>query len=318
MKSKSFKQTFEGTQRPPLTTYPNSDLNHIEFAELIQNVESLSWIVSVHQEISQSNATAHLHSHSYYELICGLNNDVEYLVGADRYQQQKGDLIWIEPGISHKPILPKSLEESYHWDVLRFSPEFVEALIEIAPDWYKGEQQNYKLIRTAGTRWRFLPALLRSTAEEFEKKEFGWDLIVMGNALTILAHLRRAVIDETAKIQKVEKPELLDMALGYIEENLVGKITLSGIAQNFYVSESTISHLFQQKLGISFYRYVMQRRLNTAENLILKGKSMEWISEQVGFTDYSSFYRAFKKEYGMSPSQYRRLQGKPKVMDLKV
>ena len=75
-----------------------------------------------------------------------------------------------------------------------------------------------------------------------------------------------------------------------------------------YVSSSTVSHLFKQRLGVSFYRYVTQRRLIAAKNLIQKGVLMENVAAKTGFADYSGFYRAFRKEYGVSPRQYRTLQ----------
>ncbi len=62
-------------------------------------------------------------------------------------------------------------------------------------------------------------------------------------------------------------------------------------------------------MGISFYQYVTQRRLVAAKNLILQNIPMEIVAGKVGFSDYSSFYRAFKSEYGISPRQFREHQG---------
>ena len=95
--------------------------------------------------------------------------------------------------------------------------------------------------------------------------------------------------------------------MAYIEKNLSQKITLEETAHHFYVSVSTITQLFRQKMGTSFYRCVTQRRLITAKTLIGEGKSLEDVSRAVGFSDYSSFYRAFKKEYGITPRQYTQL-----------
>ena len=82
-------------------------------------------------------------------------------------------------------------------------------------------------------------------------------------------------------------------------------MTLSDFAKRYYVSESTISHLFKQKMGVSVYNYVTQRRLIAAKNLILRGATLETVADQVGFSDYSTFYRAFKGAFGISPRQFR-------------
>jgi len=60
-------------------------------------------------------------------------------------------------------------------------------------------------------------------------------------------------------------------------------------------------------MKVSFYHFVTQRRLISAKTLILDGVSAETASAKVGFGDYSTFYRAFKREYGISPMEYRKL-----------
>ena len=66
--------------------------------------------------------------------------------------------------------------------------------------------------------------------------------------------------------------------------------------------------LFKQKMGVSVYRYITQRRLIAAKSLIEQGQPLEDVALKVGFSDYSSFYRAFKQEFGISPRRYRSLQ----------
>ena len=132
--------------------------------------------------------------------------------------------------------------------------------------------------------------------------------MVFANTLQILIYLDRAYNDRSAGKMKAETPDLLGKVTAYIETNYAQRITVSEMAHRFFVSESTISHLFKQKMGVSIYHYVTQRRLISAKNLISEGLALEQVGTKVGFVDYSAFYRAFKQEYGISPRQYRNLQ----------
>ena len=176
-------------------------------------------------------------------------------------------------------------------------------------EWERSKQQvDSYLLRTAGTRWESLQNLFRRGVEEAEEKRLGWEAAVVGNTMLLICQLMRALNDKTAVPMRREKPELLDRVMAYIEENYSKRLTVSDAAAHFYVSPSTISHLFRQKMGVSFYRCVTQRRLIAAKNLIIQGAALEQVNEQVGFSDYSTFYRAFRQEFGISPRQFRKLQ----------
>jgi AraC-like DNA-binding protein len=150
--------------------------------------------------------------------------------------------------------------------------------------------------------------MFRNGVRESEQQQLGWEQAVLGNSIQILVNIRRASEDRTAAPMRVEQPELLDQVLAYVEEHLSQKITLADVAKHFWVSQSTISQTFRNKMGVSFYRCVTQRRLIAAKTLILRGLPLEQVNEKVGFADYSTFYRAFKQEFGISPRQYRKLQ----------
>ena len=276
---------------------------------LYQELEMDSRYVDTHRDITWSNAHVNLHSHTFVEILCCANTcGVEYLVGADRYRLQKGDIIMVPPGISHRPLLPESMTEPYVRDVLWVSPDFLNNLYQLFPDERIYRLTTSYLLRTAGTKWEFLQDLFHTGVEEAERRSIGWDALVAGNTVQLLVHLGRAMLDRSAKPLRAEEPELLDRVLAYIEEHLSDHITLADTAKRFYVSESTISHTFKEKMGTSFYRLITQRRLIAAKTLILGGTALEDVARQVGFGDYSGFYRAFKQEFGISPRQFRRLQ----------
>jgi len=275
---------------------------------LYQELEMSSRFVNTHRDTSYSNTTVNLHSHDYYEIIhCRSSSGVEYLIGSNRYRLQKGDIVFVPPGVSHRPILPKKLTVPYERDVLWISQEFAEYLSAMFTDDAMELRDHSIPIRTAGTRWEFLGDLFRNGVLEEEQKRPGWDAAVIGNTMTILAHMRRAYIERSAGTMKAEKPELLDRVAAYIEKHYTTHITIDDLARQFYVSNSSISHLFKQKMGVSVYRYITQRRLISAKNLIGQKLPLEEVSRRVGFSDYSTFYRAFKQEYGISPRQFAQL-----------
>lgn len=70
-----------------------------------------------------------LHSHSYYELIyCLQTVGVSYLVGPQHYFPQKGDLICILPGVSHRPLFSEGMSGSFRRIVFNLNTEFVARL----------------------------------------------------------------------------------------------------------------------------------------------------------------------------------------------
>jgi len=275
---------------------------------LYQELEMSSRFVDTHQDVSHSNATVQLHSHTFYEIIlCRNTCGAEYLVGSERYQIQKGDIILVPPFISHRPLLPETLSEPYIRDVVWISMEFVERIAQLFPHPNR-PRTGSSFLRTAGTKWEYICELIHSGVRESEGRPLGWEMILIGNTISLMTHLKRAFLDEATPPIPAEAPGLLDRAMAYIEENLAQKITLEDTARQLYVSESTLSQAFRKKMGVSFYRCVTQRRLIAAKALIPEGVLLEQVGEQVGFSDYSSFYRAFKQEYGISPRQYRKLQ----------
>lgn len=274
-----------------------------------QELEMTLPMAETHRDESFTNASVNLHSHNFYEMIfCRSCENVEYLVGTERYRLQPGDIVIVMPGVSHRPLLPENMEVPYKRDIIWFSRELVQTIPRTLSDSpFPWPPQDGTLLRTKGTKWEFLGELFRNGVKEAERGRAEWEGIVLGNTIMILAQIARALEESGGSSMQAEKPELLDRVMAYIEEHLGEKITLEETARHFYVSVSTITQLFRQKMGTSFYRCVTQRRLIAAKTRIGQGETLEDVGRAVGFSDYSSFYRAFKKEYGISPREFTRL-----------
>ena len=277
----------------------------IQLDSVYQEMEMDDTYVDTHVDPGISPGGINLHSHIFYEILYICSGNIQYLIKTDRYQIQPGDIIIVPPGISHQPILTDQQNTTYRRYVLWLSPLFMKGVTPLFPNY---DFTKPRLLRTAGTKWAILKDKFHAGILEAEQKRPGWNACVYGNTLELVTLLYRATVDKKSTHLKSEKPELLENILIFIESNLAQNLSLDDTGRRFFVSRSTISNTFRKEMGISFYQYVTQRRLVAAKNLILENIPMEIIAGQVGFSDYSSFYRAFKSEYGISPRQFRDQQ----------
>lgn len=251
------------------------------------------------------------HVHRFYEVIFVVQGDaVNYIFDAQRYQLEKGDMLFIPPGHIHHPLLPKDNTLPYKRYVLWFEAEFFHQICGQFPSvgyiFDQCEKKEDYLLRNPEAEYLELWEAFKALCKEGEKQCYGWQAQTTLQALSIMNRLSRAYHNNTLKVVSPAEHTKFDAAIQYINQNLSQPITLETVAQQVYVSKSTLSHLFQKNLGISVYQYIQQKRLLNAKLLILKGESMGYICETCGFADYPTFYRAFRKMYGMSPNNYKK------------
>ncbi len=98
----------------------------------------------------------------------------------------------------------------------------------------------------------------------------------------------------------------LQSVLNYCTKNFANDLTLDILAENLHISKFHISHLLNQKLGISFSAYLNNIRVHKACALLNNSQNkISDISEEVGFGSIRSFNRAFKSVMDMTPIEYR-------------
>lgn len=92
--------------------------------------------------------------------------------------------------------------------------------------------------------------------------------------------------------------------LDYIEDNLKTNIKIKELAEMSHYSLFHFYKLFQSVTGLPIKQYIIRRRLIHALYAIQNGSEITEAAFDYGFDSYSGFFRAFSKEYGMSPSNY--------------
>ncbi|MBQ8339213.1 MAG: helix-turn-helix transcriptional regulator [Clostridia bacterium] len=99
-----------------------------------------------------------------------------------------------------------------------------------------------------------------------------------------------------------ETDDFLQKLLPYIDAHLSAQISLDDLATLTARSKSSLCHLFEERMGTSPKQYILQKKLALATKLIRNGIPPTEAALRVGYDNYSSFYRLYKKYSGAAPS----------------
>ncbi|MCL2915553.1 helix-turn-helix domain-containing protein [Shewanella corallii] len=101
--------------------------------------------------------------------------------------------------------------------------------------------------------------------------------------------------------------ELVVKAQDYLDANYAKPISVQAIAAHFFVSQRTLQRRFLTAVDFTIIQYLQRLRLHTACQLIeLTGKAITEISYEVGYQDISAFRKVFLREFGLTPTEFRK------------
>ena len=249
------------------------------------------------------------HHHDYYELYFFLEGDVNYHIEDSMYRLTYGDCLLIPPGTSHYPIF-LSHQKPYRRFVLWISQDYCTRLMDISTAFgylmqYVSTTKNF-LFSSDAVTFNTIHTRLFSILEEIQGNRFGKEAEILLQVNSLLLYLNRLVHSQNNSLSPVSAKTLFQNLCEYITSHLTEDLSLTLLAQEFFVSKFYIAHLFKDTIGLSVHQYIMKKRLSACKDALLGSIPITQLFLQYGFHDYSSFYRAFKKEYGMSPNEYRQ------------
>ena len=250
--------------------------------------------------------TVEVHHHDFYEVYFLLGGEVEYWVDGRILRMHPGDLLLIHPMELHRPILNET-NRIYERIVLWINKEYLEGLegADLSRCFDTDQPQHTHLIRPTAAERTALTARLGELVRECYSSEFGSEQSAYGLFLQFMVQLNRMALQAQDRQEESRQlSELVGNVLQYIGENLEQSLSLEQLADRFYISKYHLSHAFSREVGVSVYRYIMLRRLLLARQLLIAGEPAGQVCRNCGFSDYTSFYRAFKSEYGISPRDF--------------
>ncbi len=237
-----------------------------------------------------------LHIHDNYELFCLVKGKVGYIVEGHRYKLRPGSVLLIRSSELHKLIVNESYE--YERYVLNFSPDF------FSKRGFDNSILTPFLCRELGKKNLYPAKELEpySAIAYFEKmiseaKIINPEDAVFANLSSLISFIN--VIFDTKKEEEQEENSIIS----YINENLTKDISVKDVARFAHLSHSQLSRVFKELSGTSVYEYILSKRLILFQEKIKQGKSAIKASTECGFGDYSSFYRLYKKRFGVPPTK---------------
>lgn len=248
------------------------------------------------------------HAHDYYEFYVFLEGNVDMEIGEVRHPLKKGDIVVVPPRVKHRAY--RKGEGIYRRFVFWISQEFANSLGEQSSDYVwlmqKAKEEGKWIGHLDPADFNTVETRILRLLEETRGSHFGKDAAMLIAAEDLVLCLNRFAWEASAKKKGTEE-DLFTRMVQYIDTNIAEDLSLDAIAAHFFVSKYYADHLFTNTLGISLHRYITKKRLQHCRNEMLSGEPVTAAYLNAGFRDYSSFFRSFRKEYGMSPREYKTM-----------
>ena len=249
-----------------------------------------------------------LHHHDFYEVYFFMSGNVQYIIENRSYLLTPGDVLLISPMELHQPMFGREHRE-YERIVLWIDKQFLESFSLPGQEFTKcfdtTAPGHTNLLRPEGIARQFLTFQLEQLISESTPEDPYQEIASLTYLAQVLIALNRLAMQQMHKEDPVTAPDsAVYSILGYINEHYHEDLTLDYLANKFFISKYHLSREFQRLVGTSVHRYIIQKRLVMAKQMLSEGKPSSEVYQHCGFGDYSNFYRAFKAEYQISPKDY--------------
>ncbi len=245
----------------------------------------------------------YMHAHEHYELLLFISGDVTYLVEGEMYTPKPYDILIFNIAETHKVII--NSDTLYERTVIKMDKDLLGesddsgALFLPFSSRANGQGNVITPTRFPSPLWKLCLANLQT-----ENKSA---LYYLSNLINLLSEIGNS----THTGNDTPPPETVALRIiRYVNNHITDRLVPEDIAKRFFISKTTLYTLFRQSTGTTFHDYVTAKRLIIARELLRLGRKPTDVAAHCGFTEYSTFFRLYKRQYRESPKTIRS-QHKP-------
>lgn len=262
--------------------------------------------------IDQKNTDYELHYHEFNKIIILISGNVNYLIEGKSYKLKPWDILLISSNEIHMPVIDpnKPYERIGIWVNSKFLEKHSTDELNLSACFETASKQKNNLLRLNTSQLKKMKKKLSELEKVYKDKNFESNTIKKNSlAIEVITDINRLFLNNEKQKSHMETQydKNINFILNYINENLKADLSIDKLSDALHVSKYSLMYSFKINTGYTIHNYITQKRLIMANSLIMNGRTIKEAFRESGFNNYSSFARAFRKAYGLSPGQYYKL-----------
>ena len=240
------------------------------------------------------------HYHDFHKIIVFISGKVTYHIEGKAYHLKPRDILLVSQGAIHKPEIDPSVpyERYIFWIRDDLSCQ------ELNTCFQKANDRSFNLVRADSALQERLKDLLPEIEQTLQNKHFG-DTVLRNALFTqFMIYINRIFLRTSSSPDKktYSSDTQVEQLLKYINRNLSENLSIDQLANRFFFSKYHMMRKFKNENGYPIHNYITSKRLLMARSLISQGMPVMKAAQASGFHDYTTFVRAYKKQFGKAPS----------------
>lgn len=247
--------------------------------------------------------------HNFFELYYFISGDMVFYIEGKAYKLNTGDIMVINTDELHRasPLSAKPYERV----VIHFNRRCLDGFsgedYHILDFLTKRKLGHANLIESQKIDTKSLFAYLWRIEEAANEKARHSAILIKTCFIQLLIEMNRIYARRTDEIITPKHyDERIAAVLKYINTNLNRKISLDELERNLYINKYHLCHIFKKNTGFTVFEYISNKRIMRAKQLLSRGVPVMETCYTVGFSDYSNFYKVFKRVTGIPPKQFAK------------